>query len=668
MGGLIGGAVAAGMSSAELTLLLEQTNWDEMFGFSPFQYKNVRRKADARAYPSRIELGIKRGIALPVALNNGQQVDFLLTRIAGPYEMITSFDELPTPFRAIAVDLVTARQVVLSNGSLTRALRATMSLPGIFPPVERNGQVLIDGGAMNNVPADVVRSMGADVVIAVNVGFMGDTRAVSRSLLGLMGQTVDVMVYAAARTAMQSADIVINPALQDYDSLDWRRSAELTAQGYQAAAAMKEQLLAYRLDEIEWAAYLEGRRARRREAWPAPQFLTVAGAVPSDQERIETLLAPHVGQPLDVPALETQLEAFAGLDRYETVGWQLDERDGRVGLRVDARSKVHAPPFLMLGVTLENTTTNDFEFQLSARLLTFDTVGSGSELRVEGSLGARPAIGAELYRPLGRTSFFVAAAADARRDTLNVVSGGVRVARYNEVNASVGLDGGVNLGRDSDVRVGISTGHLSASVETGDPGLPELAGQQTRTRLLWRYDSQDNTVAPSKGIRAVAIVDHILTTPAPPPEFPTDRSNDDVAQAEIRSSVFWSARQSHRVFLATGAGTTWGHPLATEQFQLGAPFRLGAYAAGEFRGDHYGVLTAGYLHSVGRLPDFLGGSMYLGGWLENGSAFDDIDTARFRTNVSVGALADTLVGPFVLGASADFEGRRRYYIGIGRLF
>ena len=212
MGGLIGGALASGMSAEELTALLETTDWDEMFGFSPFRYKNVRRKEDARAYPSRIEFGIKRGIAPPLALNSGQQVDFLIARIAGPYASLSSFDDLPTPFRAIAVDLVTAQQVILDKGTLASAMRATMSLPGIFPPVERDGRVLVDGGAMNNVPADVVRAMGADVVIAVNVGFMGDTRTVSRSLIGLMGQTVDVMMQASTRASHEGGGHRHQPA------------------------------------------------------------------------------------------------------------------------------------------------------------------------------------------------------------------------------------------------------------------------------------------------------------------------------------------------------------------------------------------------------------------------------------------------------------------------
>ena len=668
MGGLIGGAMASGMSADELTALLETTDWDEMFGFSPFRYKNVRRKEDGRAYPSRIEFGIKRGIAPPTALNSGQQVDFLIARIAGPYASLSSFDDLPTPFRAIAVDLVTAQQVILDKGTLASAMRATMSLPGIFPPVERDGRVLVDGGALNNVPADVVRAMGADVVIAVNVGFMGDTRTVSRSLVGLMGQTVDVMMLASTRASMRAADIVINPPLVGFASLDWRRSAELAEDGYRAADAMKDTLLPFAVDEAQWAAYQARRQARRKAVLPTPQFVSVVGAVPSDQARIEELLAARVGQPLDINALETDLEMLTGLDRYETVGWQLDEVEGRPGLRVEARPKTYAPPFLMLGMSLQNTTSDDFGFRLAARYLRFDVAGSGSELRVDGAVGAQPSVGAELYRPIGRTPLFVTGLTGVRQRALNFVSDDTVVAKYSEVRALVGFDVGVNLGRDSDVRVGMSLGDLDATVEAGDPGLPELHGRETRARLAWRYDGQDSPVVPSSGVRAIATIDHIFSAPDLPPEFPSDRSNDDVTQVEISGSSFWSLRRRDRLFLAGGVGTTWGHPLATEQFQLGAPLRLGAYNVGELRGDRYGVLTAGYLRGVGRLPDFLGGSIFAGAWVENGSAFDDIDDAKFRTNVSLGVLADTLIGPMLLGGSFDFSGAWRYYIGVGRLF
>jgi NTE family protein len=657
------------MSGDELSTMLAQVNWDEMFGFSPFRYKNIRRKDDARDYPSRIELGLKRGLQLPIALNNGQQVEFMLTRIAGAYETISSFDQLPTPFRAVAVDLITAQQVVLARGSLASALRATMSLPGVFPPVERDGQVLVDGGALNNVPADVVRGMGADVVIAVNVGFMGDTRDVNRSMLALMGDTVDVMMQAATRASLKSADIVINPAVKDFSSLDWRRHTELADAGYQAAEAMKDRLLPLAVSETEWAAYLQQRQARRKPQWPSPQFIAVVGATASDQARIERVLAPVVGAAsLDVDELERRIEELAGLDRYESVGWHLVEVDGRPGIRIEARPKAHAPPFLMLGVSLQNTTSDDFEFQLAGRYLRFDLIGSGSELRVDAAVGARASFGAELYRPLGRSPFFVAVSGAVRQGSLPFVDDDVVVARYDVNRTIAAFFLGVNLGRDGDVRLGYSVGDLDASVQTGDPGLPELHGRETRARLAWRYDAQDSPVVPSAGLRAAASVDYIVDSPDPPPETPTERSNDGVTQFEARGSQFWSVRRNDRLFLSGGVGTTWGDPLATEQFQLGAPLRLGAFDVGELRGDHYVVLTGGYLRGIRRLPDFLGGQIFLGGWLETGSAFDELEDAPFKTNFSVGVIADTLVGPVLLGGSFDAGGAWRYYIGIGRLF
>jgi NTE family protein len=669
MGGLVGGAVASGMSADELAAMLAQVNWDEMFGFSPFRYKNIRRKDDARDYPSRIEFGLKSGLRLPIALNNGQQVEFLLTRIAGPYATIATFDELPTPFRAVAVDLVTAQQIVLARGSLASALRATMSLPGVFPPVERDGQVLVDGGALNNVPADVVRGMGADVVIAVNVGFMGDTRDVNRSMLALMSDTVDVMMLATTRTTLKSADIVINPAVKEFGSLDWRRNVELAEAGYAAAEAMKDTLLPLAVSDAEWAAYVQHRKTRRKVAWPSAQFITVTGATASDQARIERELAPLVGTTsLDVNALETRLEEMAGLDRYETVAWQLVETDGRSGVRIDARPKTHAPPFLMLGVSLQNTTSDAFEFQLAGRYLTFDLIGSGSELRVDAAVGARASIGAELYRPIGSSPLFVAVSAAVRQGTLPFVDDDIVVARYNEDRKIAGVFVGANLGRDSDVRLGYSVADLDAGVETGDPGLPELHGRETRARLAWRYDGQDSPVVPSSGVRAAATIDYIAESPSLPPEFPTERSNAEVTQLEITGSQVWSMRRNDRVFVTGGVGTSWGHPLATEQFQLGAPLRLGAFDVGELRGDHYAVVTAGYLRGVARLPDFLGGPIFLGGWMESGSAYDDLETAQLKTNLSAGVIADTLIGPVLLGASFDFGGASRYYIGIGRLF
>ena len=144
-----------------------------------------------------------------------------------------------------------------------------------------------------------------------------------------------------------------------------------------------------------------------------------------------------------------------------------------------------------------------------------------------------------------------------------------------------------------------------------------------------------------------------------------------MTQGEWIASSVWSrgTRDKNRLFLSGGAGTSFdGHPLATEQFQLGGPFRLGAYNVGEQRGDHYLLATGGYLRQVMRLPDFLGGPVYVGGWLDNGAAFNEWRNANWATQASVGVIADTLLGPAFAATSAGFDGRWRFYIGLGHVF
>jgi NTE family protein len=669
MGGLVGGAFAAGMDAAELHDLLAGTDWDAMFGASSFRYKNVRRKDDARDYPSRIEFGLRRGIVAPPSLNNGQQVEFLLSRIAGAYPDLQSFDELPTPFRCMAVDLLTSSPVVLDKGSLARAMRATMSLPAIFPPVEWDGRVLVDGGVMNNVPADVAQAMGADVVIAVNVGEIGDRESVKLTLLGIAGDTLDSMMRASTRRAMEAADIVITPALDGFGSLDWRRSADLEQAGYEAAEAMKTDLLKLAVDETTWNAYVADRESRRRREQLVPQFVTVEGAASTDERMMRRRLEPIVGRPLDVAALERELEAFSGLDRYQTVGWEMVQSGGTPGLLIRARSKPYAPPFFMLGFGLTNLTTGEFSVEFGGRYLAFDVVGSGSELRVDAGVGSTPRAGVELYRPIGSSATFLAGYAGTGKLRLNFVQDDIIIAQYDQTRAFVGGDFGVNIGRDNEIRAGVRFGNLDTSVRAGDPGLPEVSGAETVARARWIHDSQDSPVVPSEGARVFGELRHVLQSPDLPAEFAELGSNDELTQAQVEGAVFWSLRRRDRLFVLAGGGTSFGgDPLPSAEFELGSPLRLGAVNVGEVRGPNYLLLTTGYLVGIGRLPDFLGGPIFAGGWLENGSAFDRLSSASLTTHLGLGAITETLIGPVILGASIGFEGEWRYYIGIGRIF
>jgi NTE family protein len=665
MGGLVGGAFATGMSAAELRELIEGTDWDVMFGSSSFPFKNLRRKEDARSYPSRLEFGLKGGIVPPTSLNSGQQVDLFIARIAAPYFALDRFDDLPTPFRMVAVDLVKGEKVVLDRGSFGRAMRATMSLPGIFPPVDMDGRVLVDGGALNNIPADVVREMGATVVIAISVGY-APAKKIDYSLFGLMGGTLDAMMAAGTRQALLAATHTINVDVEGFGSLDWRRAGALIERGYKSAERMRDDLLKYSVSESEWQAWLQARAARRRTTLPTPHFLATAGLAPTDARFARATLEKHVGKPVDLPALDKDLTKLSGLDRYEAINWQFAGPSGQEGLLVRAREKPYAPPFMMLGFTLENTASEDFRAQLAARYLAFDVGGSGAELRIDGVIGSDPSIAAVWQRPLGGSPLFVRPYAAATKTAFDVFFEDRIVAIYSERRLFVGGDVGINLSRISEVAAGLRWARLDTTVDAGDPDLPELTGLETLAQARWVVDGQDSPVVPSRGTRAGVVFKHYLESPD---VGGFDRTNDGVTQLEGFASTFWTHRRLNRAFLLLSAGTSFdGKPLPTSQFSLGQPLRLDAFGVGERRGDHYGVATVGYLRQLARLPDFMGGPIFAGVWFENGSAFNSDEDADLNSHAGVGILMDTLVGPVLAAVTFGFDGGWRTLFGVGRVF
>lgn len=669
MGGLIGGAFATGMDADELQHMVENMNWDDLFGSSGFAFKNLRRKADARAYPSRIEFGLRGGIVPPSSLNTGEQVERFIGSIAAPYYDISSFDELPTPFRTVAVDLVTSTEIVIERGSLASAMRATMSLPLIFPPVELDGRVLVDGGAMNNVPADVARSLGADRVVAINVGNLADREDLSYTLLSVAAATLDSMGRASSRRGIASADVIINVPLGSYGSLDWRRSTELIEEGYKAAEAMRDALLPLAVSEDEYARWVQRRQSRRRTDLPAPAFTQVEGFAADDARRLEGLLPKYVGAAVNVADLERDLAPMSGLDRYQTITWRLARNAaGQSGLVITAVQKPYAPPFMMLGLNLENTTSSDFRIAATARYLAYDVVGSGSELRIDGTLGSDPGIGIELYEPIRATRFFVAPYAKVQKSTFNLVANDQVYARYDQSLSRLGVGFGANLGAHSDLRITTHWGRADMDLAVGNPEFPAIEGAESTVEGLWRFDTQDSPVVPSRGTVGDVRLRYVYETPALKSDELGMESLPRLTQLSGTASHFWRYGDRHRIFLYGGGGTSFDDdPLPPSEFPLGSAFRLGAYRQGELRGNHYWVASGGLLRQIARLPDFMGGPVYFGGWMENGDAFDDWQDATWRVNGSVGIIADTLIGPVLIAGTGGAD-RWRMYLGVGRIF
>src|SRR5271166_2489562 len=225
MGGLVGGVYATGHNAAEMRHIVQGIPWDEVLSpYTPFPDLSFRRKEDVHDYPSTLEFGIRKGLQFPAGLNSGQQVTLILDKIAAPYSEIKSFNDLPTPFACVASDLVSGKQKVFRTGSLSLALRSTMSLPGIFTPVRTKDAIYADGGLLNNIPVDVAKEMGADLTLAIHLAEAPTLPTASLSSFSVLGDSLSVMISANELHNMESADILVSVPLQKYSALDFDKA------------------------------------------------------------------------------------------------------------------------------------------------------------------------------------------------------------------------------------------------------------------------------------------------------------------------------------------------------------------------------------------------------------------------------------------------------------
>ena len=660
MGGLIGGAYASGMSPAEIRQLLATTDWDLMFlGEVPYQQRDLRRREDRRAYPMRVEFGLKGGFKLPPGLDSGQQITFLLQRIALPYYGAASFDELPTPFRCVATDMEKGVPVVLGNGSLSRAMRATMSLPSAFAPIVIDGRLLADGGILNNVPVDVARAQGADVVIAVNVGSAPHTREQMMSLFGMLGQTLDVAMSDSTRAIAATADVLVQPPVGEIGSLDFRRHEEIADLGYQGASEVTA-LLKYAVDEATWAQWLAARAARRKTAPPSPEFVRFVGLSDTfDRSQMEEQLKPFVGVPLDQEALGEALTRITGTGLFSAVTYDAIREDGRDGLLVHVDEKLTGPPLLNLAFEVSNRASKGLSFDPAFRVTTFNTLTKNSEMRLDGSFGTRLGVGAEHYQRFGFSRFFLAPNVGAERRVTELFVDGEAVAEYQVRRYTATADAGLRVSADSELRVGYTFGRVEAERGIGAVILPEFAGAERNTHILYRHDGQTSAFAPSRGLLAITQLVFWDRNPTAP--------DLNFAQFDAKGSYFRTVNRLDRVYIQYGAGTSFGTdvPIAYK-FTLGGLYKLSGYENDEFRGNHYLLFGGGYLKRIGRLPDLLGGPMYLSVNLDGGSAYDDWNEARGRFSFGGGLAMDTLIGPVSAHISFDKDGGSRAYFLLGR--
>jgi NTE family protein len=661
MGGLVGAMYATGSSPAEMRNFMLQIDWDDVLSIEPsYRQLSYRRKQDRRAFQVGVPLGIKNGLSGPNGFNPGQGVTLLIDRVVFPYSTIQSFDELPIPFRCVATDMLEGEQVVFHDGALGTALRATMAIPGVFTPVEYRHTLLADGGLLNNIPTDVARSMGADRVIAINVGTPLGDRKNLETLGGILEQTIGVMTIERDRRSLKAADVVITPDLGATSNLDFYDPDKIINLGYQAGVKAADKLRPYALPQDEWEKYTAERSARMRRPNRTVAAVEVSGVQGSELERLRRRLRSFQGPNLDTRRLAQQLTRIAGEGRFDSLGYEGFITPGGQGLRIRAHEKTYGPPFLDVALNVQGSGIGSFDFVGGLRITAMDVGRHGGEWRSDILLGSSDFLATEFYQPLGTSKVFVAPFGFFQKRALDGFLDDKRVAQFRDRRAGGGVDFGLASGRRSEVRVGYQIFHGDISPLIGSAGLPTLDGTSGDVHLRAVYDDQDSAIVPSSGERVTAEITHVFHAPGVTQSF---------NQMQIQSSTFVPLSRRGSLFLNTSGGTTFSRDAGTFQvFSLGGPFRLGAYGRDEFLGNHYAYASLGYRRELLRLPVLLGKKVYWGGWYEIGTAFHDPDTVVARHSFNAGVIAETILGPIALTGAVSPAGRTKINFTIGRLF
>jgi len=662
MGGLVGGLYASGKSPEQLRKLVEQQNWDVIIGgLTQYQDLSFRRKEDLRAYPNSLVVGFKDGLTLPAGLNAGQEISLLIDRETLPYSRLSSFDQLPIPFRCVATDLVSGQEVVFQDGSLAEAMRATISIPGLFSPIRDGDKVYVDGGLLNNLPADVVRKMGADIVIAVHLETAPTRPEDIQSLFSVLGRSVDVVIRDNEIRGLSGADLIVNVDLRDFTSLDYPKAKTIIDKGESAAEDKIRILMPYSLNDADWQRYLAGRDARKQSLVPIPRFVRVEGTSPEGRKQLERSLKSLVDKPIDPQVLGKLLNRLTGIGRYDSSGYQMGEENGQTGLVVTVHEKNYAPPTLQFGFELDGSDSNNANFTLASRLTFIDIAGFRSEWRTDVLFGNTYGIASELYRPFTASSrWFFAPHADAGNTVFRVYRKSDPLAEYRVARADIGGDLGYGFGRFAEVKAGYEVGYLHARLRLGAPQFSSIEGRTGDFKFHVLVDHTDDPVFPRRGFGAETTFRWFESSPGATARFPTMQLNVRFFQPITRPAS---------LFVAAEGGSTFGYQgTGIPQFFLGGPLRLSAYGTNELFGNQYYTFRAGYLQEIASLPPFLGKKVYAVGAYEFGKMDGFADQTTFPNDVTAGVIAQTAFGPFFIGGSVGDSGHKKWFFQLGRVF
>lgn len=384
MGSIIGGLYAIGYRADDLEHIITSQNWDELlFDYIPRSRLSFRERERVGRYAASFPIeGFK--VSLPSGLVAGQNVAALLSHLTLSAHHIEDFNNLPIPFRCVATAIETGEAVVLKDGYLPDAIRASMSIPSAFSPVELDGQLLVDGGLVRNFPVQDARDMGADIIIGVDVSSPLYTRRQLNSLVRIMEQSVNFMGNASTQEQRTLCNIIIDPDVEDFSILDFSETDSLIARGEVAARTQFDQLKA--LSDSLHAHYIipQSKRLTMKVDSLHINKIYIQGLRQVSTKLVKQMLQLKEDRWIAPKQLDAAIERVYGTQYFERVSYKLEPVAGGVDLFVRVIEKTSV--FLNMGVAYDNQLNSVLMLNAMFR----NVIGQGSSLSLDADIGENP--------------------------------------------------------------------------------------------------------------------------------------------------------------------------------------------------------------------------------------------------------------------------------------
>ena len=674
IGAYVGGLYALGYEADEIEKIMLNLPWDKSYSdFIPRELLSLRDKNHRDQYNISFRLGYSDGqLKAPTGLLLGQSAGKLLKLSTDVVAQVQSFDDLAIPYRAIATNLATAKAVVIKRGSITKAMSASAAVPGVLEPVNIEGQLLVDGGIANNMPIDVVKAMGADIVIAIDIGSplldkdnINDTLDVINQLSTILtnNTTLAQMKYLSPR------DILIRPEIDDLSTTDFTVMPKALILGEQSALLAKEKLMLLSVSNQKYSEYQQEIQ-RKKRAWFDTFTLPVIEIEYQNHSQVSTVVikekfAITIGDVVTKGQLQSAIDRVYALNEFERVDAEFVDLPNGRKLIVTLEEKSWGPDYLHFGFNLQT----DFSYRsivaLDLAYAQNNITRYGGKWLNEVKIGWETTLASEFYQPLEKSQrYFSSARVEYAQDKWEPTQ--ERPELTNEYfKANIGI--GYNYTNNGALELGIigQKGELSLNnIENASFDYDSFGGY-----LSFDYDNLNSMNFPTEGNKFSF---NIFWRNENYQKF------DDVepTDSSIEATFDWRGALSFKshafVGIASFATVDNDTNFSVHVTELGGFLNLSGYQKDALIGSHKAFAAVVYQYDLGK--ELFGDDsmpLYLGTSVEAGNVWTLEESIKAQDMITSGSLylgTDTSFGPAVFGVGFASGGKSTVFLSLGKSF